>query len=348
MGVCQGANNTFFSFDGEGSKELFEIILTGIIKEFSNNPHVFFAAASVFYLTFNLKSLKYITDDIKFHNSWSCLLIMFLFVLPRDIITVQNPRYSVAMWLAVYGTLRFFYNKKNRLLSVLLIFLSPAFHSGLWFFVIVFIIGLIVSKNTKATYYFYCISIPLVFLSVDVISMVDISSLPLPSNLKIWASWHFNKDTYETAILGKGSSGFFWVSKFFNILSRFVYVIMPIILYKNKEEIMRKQDGTKELFYFSLFYFAITNCIQSVPVLGGRAYFVTRILSILLWFKIMFPKKGNFLILLLFSCSWEIFYRYFYHGAVYTSVPNNIFYSSLPQLISDFWGVSSSDVLQLF
>jgi hypothetical protein len=184
------------------------------------------------------------------------------------------------------------------------------------------------------------ISIPISFISYDFISIIDLSSLPLPSNLTNWASWHFNEESYAKAILREGSSGYFWVGISFVFIRQIAYAIIPIVLWKFKDEINKRKDGIKNLFSFFLFYFAIVNFIQSVPVLGERSYFISRILAIYLWFKIIYPRYNKYLLFILLSCSLEIFSRYFYKGAVASSVPLDIFYSNLPQLIMDFWGVT--------
>lgn len=338
----------FFCFDGESDKELYEVVLMWFTKQFTQNPHVFFALASIPYLFFSLKSLKGITSDPKFDNSIPCLIILLLFVLPRDIISVQNPRYATAVWIAVFATLRFFSASKYRYWYIMLILITPIIHSAFWFYVIIFIAGLFVARFTRITFLAYCISIPVSFWAYDVVSTIDISSLPIPENLRHWASFHFNDEAFDTEILQKGGSGFYWVGITFNFIRKIAYILIAVILWKHREEICQRTDGTKQLFSFSLLYFAVVNFIQAVPVLGMRAYFITRILSIYLWFKVIYPRHNNILLFVLFCCSWEIFQRYFYNGAVYTSVPSNIFYSTFPQLIMDFWNTTSMDVLQIF
>lgn len=52
----------------------------------------------------------------------------------------------------------------------------------------------------------------------------------------------------------------------------------------------------------------------------------------------IYPKHNRMLLLILFSCSYHIVRRYFYGGAVASSVPLEIFYTPLPNLIADFGG----------
>lgn len=72
------------------------------------------------------------------------------------------------------------------------------------------------------------------------------------------------------------------------------------------------------------------NFIQFVPVVGERYYWIVQILSIFFWFKVIYPKHNKILLLILFSCSYHILRRYFYGGAVASSVPLEIFIPHCP------------------
>ena len=78
--------------------------------------------------------------------------------------------------------------------------------------------------------------------------------------------------------------------------------------------------------------------MQAIPVLGYRSYFVTRILSMYFWIIMVYPRNNKYLLYLLAANSWEIFYRYFYKGAVNSSVPKIFFIEPLPVVIYNYWG----------
>ncbi|MBW9203924.1 hypothetical protein EVD33_13505 [Bacteroidales bacterium SW292] len=330
----------FFTFAENSPKELYENILIWFTKLFSQNPHLFFAFASIPYLYFMLKSLKQITDDQKFANNIYCLIILVLFVLPRDIITVQNPRFTTGVWMVVFSTIMFFSDEKYRWRYFLLILLTPAVHSGFWFYVIVFIGGLLVMRFRKLTIWLLYFSVPFSYLSYDLLSNFDFAALPLPTMLSDWAIRYMSEESFNKHIGHAGASGFFWVSQAFNTFCNTMYLFIPYYLWKYRDEIDQRTD-IKYLFDFFLYFYAVVNFIQFIPVLGGRFYWIVRILGIFLWFKVVFPRHQKVLLFLLCSCSWEIFRRYFYTGAVYTCVPLEIFYAPLPFLISDFWNVTT-------
>ena len=89
--------------DDATEKEVYQNFLIWFTKLISDNHHLMFLFASIPYLFFSLKSVRFITSDTKFCNTWLFLSIVLLFVLPRDILTVQNPRFTTGVWMAVYA-----------------------------------------------------------------------------------------------------------------------------------------------------------------------------------------------------------------------------------------------------
>jgi hypothetical protein len=329
----------FFTFSEDSPKELYENVLIWISKSFSQNPHLFFALASIPYSIFMLASLKKITSDEKFTNCLYCLLILFLFVLPRDIITVQNPRFTTGVWISIYATISFFASNKHKWLFYLLILLTPCLHSGFWFYVIAFTLGLFVMKFEKLMLILLVVSIPFSFFTYDFLSAINLNNLPLPPSLMKWAQSYLSEESYERFVSHKGGTGYFWIAEGFGFISKVAYLYMVYYFVKFKREISNDKGLSTLLRYFIYFY-AMVNFIQFIPVLGNRFYWIIRILAIYLWFKEVYPRNSNILLLVLLGSTWEIFHRYFYHGAVYTTVPLGILYEPLPLLINDFWGVT--------
>ncbi len=329
--------NEYFGFTGRSEKELYGISMMWFVKQYTNNPHTYFALSAVIYLIFFLNCLKRITSDPNFDNSVYCLIILLLFVLPRDIITVQNPRYCTAMWMAVMGTFNYFLADRNRQWNILWIVFAPLFHSGLWAYAIIFTIGqIVITSIDRKIWWFYLCSIPFSFVSYDLISKVDIWSLPIPDNFKLWISWHFNEESVSHLRNNTGASGFFWIGQGFAFLKKIAYIGLLFVLKRYIEEIEDNRNLYK-FFLFFVFYAAVVNFIQIVPVLGQRSYFVTRILSMYFWIKMVYPRNNKYLLFVLAACSWEIFQRYLYNGAVNSSVPRIFFVEPLPNIIMDYW-----------
>ena len=164
--------------------------------------------------------------------------------------------------------------------------------------------------------------------------------MPLPSTLAVWIERYLSEDSFNEFVANEGASGYFWVAQMFTTIRTTAYLIVPLYLWKYRKEIEQRND-IKHLFKFFLYFYALVNFIQFVPVLGERFYWIVRILAIYLWFKAIYPRHNTILKILLLTCLWEIFKRYFYKGAISSSVPLEIFYTPLPNLIADFWGVTN-------
>lgn len=334
----------FITFKEDAPKEVYENVLNWFSKLFSPNPHLFFTIAAIPYLYFMLKSLKKITTDRKFTQCWYCLIVLALFVLPRDIITVQNPRFTTGIWMAVFATISFFSSGKYQWRYYLLILATPLIHSGFWFYVLAFTGGLFVMRYQKLLIVLLYASVPFSYLSYDLLTSLNFSALPLPATLALWIERYLSEDSFNEFVANEGASGYFWVAQMFTTIRTTAYLIIPLYLWKYRKEIERRND-IKHLFKFFLYFYALVNFIQFVPVLGERFYWMVRIFGIYLWFKAIYPRHNTVLKILLLACSWEIFRRYLYTGALYKCVPLEIFYTTLPNLIADFWGVTNITLL---
>lgn len=334
--ICTQAAK-YFTFTDETSKELYENFLIFLSKSLSPNPHVFFALASIPYLIFMLKSLRLITTDKKFETSLYGLMILALFVMPRDIITVQNPRFTTGVWIAVYATIKFFQEKHPSIKYVLLIAITPLIHSGFWAYLIIFAASIILSRYPKLIIWLLYISVPFSYLSYDLLTAIDFSFLP--PTIETWANRYLSDKSFSRFVLNEGASGFYWVQLTSDFLRKTVYLIIPLVLWKYKDVPDVKEKFGK-LFNYYIFFFAFVNFIQFVPVLGERYMWIVQILSIYVFYKIVYPKHKKLLLLILCTWAYYIFRRYFYASVLSCCVPYEIFYMPLPNLIADFWGVT--------
>ena len=93
--------STFLSGSDDAPKELYDNFLIWIVKSFTNNYHFFFLLAGIPIALMQLKSLRLITSDEHFVCNFYGFLAVLMMILPRDIITAQNPRFSTGFWLFV-------------------------------------------------------------------------------------------------------------------------------------------------------------------------------------------------------------------------------------------------------
>lgn len=315
--------------------------MTWITRLFSDNPHTFFALCSIPYLYFQTKCFKIIINNPNFKNGLTGFLVVFLFMLPRDIITVQNPRFTTALWLSIYVIMSFYNSERKNKKVLLWLTITPLIHSSYWLFIVVFIIGMFSKYFQNILMPMVYLSIPFSYLSTNIMSSIDIATIiPLPESLSQWITAYL---AAEKEIEQTGTSGFYWVPILFDFLKTSIYLIIPFLLWR-KRDILNNNEKTKALFSFYLFFFAFVNFIQVIPVLGVRYLWFIQILSIYLLFLTYGRKSKKILILILFANLWYIFTRYFYGGAVSSSVPPIIFYTPLPYIIIHYWGIERMNI----
>lgn len=320
----------------DATRELYLYFMIWLTRLFSNNPHTFFALCSIPYLFFQIKCFKIIIDNPKFQNGLVGFLTIFLFMLPRDIITVQNPRFTTALWLCIYVIMKYFSEGKGNWKVLLWLLLTPLIHSSYWLFIGIFAVGLLSKHFQNILMPLVYLSIPFSYMSADILGSFDIVSIiPLPESLNNWVLSYLKR---ETDVVSTEGSGFYWIPILFRLLKTTAYLLVPFWVWK-KRRVLNANPHTKALFSFYLFFFAIVNFIQVIPVLGARYMWFVQILSIYMLFLAYGDKAKSYLYIILFANAWFIFCRYFYGGAVSSSVPPIIFYTPAPYLIAHYWGI---------
>lgn len=334
----------FITFSDDAPKELYGDFLTWFVKLFTDNYHFFFLVASIPVALCQLKCLKYITSDRRFvAGSFLSFLVLAMFIFPRDIITVQNPRFATGLWWSILVTIRYALDRRNKLLCAILILLSPFFHSALWVYVAMFYICLLV-PNTRL-FVRICeivalISIPFCFIDAELFTGLSLDFLP--HNLSVWASLYVSDEAKARLIEHEGASGFFMVGLFFNIALKLCYMLMTWQLIRNKKH-FKCDEGTNRLYICYLVLFASINLIQFVPELGSRYFYMVRILCILIWFKVFWGEARFYkpFYLLCIISLWPILFRYGYvfGGALSVNTPMDIWFAPLPYLAGKglFW-----------
>lgn len=324
------------TFTNGDSKELYENFLVCLTKSFTENYHLFFVFASIPYLFFMLKSLNQITSDKRFDKGLCCLMIIILFVLPRDILTVQNPRFVTGVWVALYATIKFFSKETYSLKYFALIAITPLIHSGFWFYLLVFVGGVFLRRFPSITIWLLYLSVPFSYMSYDILSGLDYSFMPKP--IRVWTEGYLDETHFEVFVMNKGKSGLFWVEQAAGVVRNTVYLIIPLLVWRYRKESLEIKEN-EDLFQFYIYFYAIVNFIQFVPVLGQRFMWIVQIFSIYVYFKLVYPKHKLIIWLLLASWALFIMRRYFYGNSVLLSIcPTDVFYMPLPTLIADFWG----------
>lgn len=334
----------YVTFSPDAPREIYLYFMMWFSRLFSDNPHFFFAICSIPYLFFQTNCFKLILDDNRFVNGLMGVLVIFLFMFPRDIITIQNPRFTTALWLCIYVVLKSFHPFTIGKKHLLWLLLAPTIHSSFWFLSPLMFLFIVVGNTLERSRWLILLvylSIPFSYLSTDIFSSSAdlLSYLPFSDTLSSWAFGHTSFISEETKTSG---SGLYWIPILFSFLKKTAYLTVPIIII-NKRNIIR-QGNLGGLISCYLLLFAFANFVQVIPVLGVRIFLFVQILSIYVLFKV-FGFKSKIYLFILFALAWDVFTRYFFGGAVSRVVPLIVFYTPLPYLIYHYWGETTMDVV---
>lgn len=328
--------SAYFAMDDNAPKELYENILIWFVKLFTDNYHFYFLLCAIPVAYFQLKILKRITLDIRYDPlSWYSIGCMIMLIFPRDIITVQNPRFTTGLWLGILCTINYFSDEKKNIFKLLPICLTPLIHAGHWLFVFIAFVTVFIPKNIGFIEKVAICTIPFSFIDTNIITNIDLSSI-LPKFLYKWSLSHFNPENKVEPI----TSGFWWIGAGFALFRKIVYLYMVYMMIRYREKVENNEEA-KNFYPFFLIIFSISNLITAIPVLGERYYWYIQIFIVYLWFKAFYPNYKRVMQILFIASIWAFFTRYGYinGGALSVNTPIDIYFTPLPYLIGKglFW-----------
>lgn len=322
----------YFCFSNEAPKEIYEDILTWITKTFvADNYHFYFMFAAIPVAYCQLNILHRVIADNRSKMCFALLVVLILLIIPRDIIGTQNPRFTTGFWVCVMSSISYF-SDNQKLRYIFLVLLSPIFHSGMWPFVILFFVGIIIQKVERPLEIAAYISIPFMFIDANLFRNINFDFLPI--GVAEWASRYMSDEYYARLVVGDEKSGFWWVEPMFKIPQKIIYIYMTFKLIKEKNEV-RKNIESAQMYSFYLLIFTVVNMIQFVPELGNRYWGFMRIFCVFIWYKAFYPRYNKVLFVLLGFTCWYIINRYGYvfDGALSVNTPIDIFFMPLPYLV---------------
>lgn len=321
----------FVTFSSDAPKEIYEEILMVFVYSFTNNYHFYFLIATIPVAFFQVGSLRYLIESPKFKQNLPCLMVMVLMIIPRDIIGMQNPRFTTGFWLSVFCLLYYFQNER-KYWALLPILITPFIHSGFWILIAFLLLYFLFPSNYVSLEKIVLCTIPFAFFDMGLFNNLDISFLP--DFLSSWAKDYMNEEKYKEIISHSGASGFFWVEQIIVWCQKACYMLMTVQIIKSYKY-KKFLNYDENIYHFYLMLFGFVNMIQFVPELGLRYYGFLKIFCVFIWFQTCYPQEKRTLFFLFF---WSLYYMiqrygYFLGGALSVNMPPDIFYSSLPQLI---------------
>lgn len=320
------------SFSGSvPERDIYNLIINWITIMISDNYHLMYLIASIPFMYFMLKSIKLLVESNSFDNSKITIILLFLFILPKEFFSVQNFRFATASWIFIYEIIRF--TKFGNKYSLLLLLITPLIHSSFLYIIPILLVFLFVKNKLKIIKVIFFVSLPFAFFASDFFH--GTFRFFIPSYLEDWTLRYFGDEMQKVYGMNRTGSGYFWINLFFDYFRLICYLIGSIILLRSNKNNLKNS----KLLAFYLLFLSITNFIQFVPVLGSRFWGLSRILFIYLWVNNIYPRTNKFIYLLLASCTFEIFYQVFrYYTFI---VDSDFYYTPLPFLIDKFIGINN-------
>ena len=90
----------YFTFSGV-VKDFYADTMAYVVSRFTDNYHIFFMVIAMVFAFFQIKTLKYLTDNNNFVAGVTCLLLVFLFTFV-SIKNINGLRFWTAYWIACY------------------------------------------------------------------------------------------------------------------------------------------------------------------------------------------------------------------------------------------------------
>lgn len=238
----------------------FDGIALGLSKVTDNYHWMFLIFAGVFAF-FQLKSLKYLTQEKEFRNSLGCLLLCFLFTY-NGIFNINGVRFWTAAWIAVFCMFKIYRDRNYKYL--LLVALTPLIHFSYWIFIGV-VVGTLFAKRFEKLWiiafilsYIYS-NIALTFVSENATLFPELFSQKIES--------YTNENVLEYE--ARTGTGWWWISDAFKYLCQ-LYFLITIILFINNRKSILKDPRSKNLYLALLIWMTFSNFTMSIPSVGRR------------------------------------------------------------------------------
>ena len=269
------AVSEFFSKDSD-VKDIFVYVLyylTNILA--GNNYHVLFFLVAIVFGYFNLRSLKFITNDSEFKNTAFYYVLALIFVFSNSIFNINSIRFWTASWVAVYATFQVLINDKRSYLLLLLTL--PLIPGSFYIYWIFFVGAYIIRRYYKILPYVFFIS----FFFTDVLLMIIPSIedyLPPFMQKMVWA--YTISEGAQERIAGADLEDVPLYARILTPLPRYFSLLLIFLLVRSYKNF--KDDKSREFLGFILGYGSLVNISSMVPSMG-RYWYILIPFYVYLW-----------------------------------------------------------------
>lgn len=254
------------SMENEKRRDIYLMVMIYISSLFSYDYHIFFMMLAIVMAFFMLKSMKFLTEEDSFNNTFICILILLFFIFSNGIVNINGCRFWTASWISIYSIFQIFRN--NNIKYLLLVAITPLIHQSYWFLIIVLIIVLLTKSFNNVWKVLFFASFFISSFAIEF--MTDISEY-LPESL------HFLIERYTTdeAIESMYRTNLYQrIRRTFNLMFN-IYINYIVYLFIKNEKQILSCNKSKDIYRFLLIYMSLVNSVMLIPSLGVRYQIVS-------------------------------------------------------------------------
>ena len=274
---------TFDSYE----KDFYDDALSFYVSRITDNYHIFFFIASIIFSFFLLKTFKYLIQEKEFDNSYTCLLICYLFV-NITIFNINGLRFWTGYWVAMFALFKIF--RDNNYKYLLLLIIAAFCHGSLWLLVPLVLVALFTKKYTRIWVILYIFSF---FIGQVAFTIIGSISDYLPAFMQGFLYSYASPES--ASLITSEGTGFWLIGMAFGYVVDIFFFIVMIIIIANKEKVI-SDTRTSNLFGLLLTLITFSNFVSSVPSLGARFVMFTYPLIAYIWLLCIkdYKKKYTF------------------------------------------------------
>lgn len=232
-----------------------------LISKITDNYHILFLVFAAVFAFFQLKSLKYLTQEKEFKNNIYGLILCLLFTY-IGISNINGVRFWTAAWVTVFCYFKIYRDNDKRFLLLLLV--TPYIHLSYWTVIGMTILTILTKRFERI--WIVMILISFIFSSVAFSFTTQNANL-LPDFLANKLLEYTNESVMENE--ARTGTGFWWIRIASAYLKQAYILTAVCLLIKNRKTVL-SDIRTKGLYLASLVWLSFCNFGMSIPSLGRR------------------------------------------------------------------------------
>lgn len=272
----------YFEFD-DGEKDFYAIASSFIVSRFTNNYHYIFGFYAAIFAFFLLKSLRFITREQVFKNTFYCILLALIFVMSNPIFNINGVRFWTAAWVGIYCLFEIFINKNKRFL--ILACLTPLIHVSFFVYLSVLLIAILFRHFTKFWIILFVLSF---FISEVAFLLLESIENYLPEFLARVIRLYTDPE-----VMASKDEQRVWYYAIFTIPPRLIINLTVLFFVKNVSQIEMKPISFN-IYKLILVWMTFVNFTMLVPALGGRFLQLVIPLIVYVWLTVFNVKKKKY------------------------------------------------------